>query len=87
MRLLGTRILVKKNEAEESETLSGILLLPNEKEVEKIGEVVLVGPGLSDEKMIINVGETVKYEGNGLHIDYEGMPCVMISQSNVLAVI
>ena len=87
MRLLGTKILVKKNQAEESETLSGILLLPNEKEVEKIGEVVLVGPGLSDEKMLINLGDTVKYEGNGLHIDYEGMACVMINQSNVLAVI
>ena len=87
MRLLGNKILVKKNQAEESETPSGILLLPNEKRVEKIADVVLVGPGLPDEKMLINVGDTIKYEGDGLHIDYQGMSCVMISQVNVLAVI
>lgn len=87
MRLLGTRILVKKNEASATQTKSGILLLANEKEVEKVGEVVLTGPGLPDEKMEIKEGDTVRYTGNGLNITHDGEDHIIINQSEVLAVL
>lgn len=85
MRLLGTKILVRKNEAVASETKSGIILLGNEKEADKIGKVALTGPGLPDEEMVIKPGDTVKYIGNGLNIQYEGEDHIIINQSDVLA--
>lgn len=84
---LGARVVIKMVEAEEK-TKSGIVLPGQAKEQPQMAEVVAVGPGTSDEKMELKVGDKVvfaKYAGN--EIKYDGKEYNIMEQKNILAIV
>ena len=84
---LSDRVLVKPNPAEEM-TASGLIIPDTAKEKPLAGKVVAVGPGTSDIKMEVAVGDEVlygKYAGTELHID--GEDYLMMKQSDIMAVV
>ena len=84
---LGTRVVIKKIEAEEK-TQGGLILTSAAKEAPQYAEVIAVGPGTKDEPMEVKVGDKVvfsKYGGN--EIKYEGEEYTIMHQSDILAVI
>ncbi|SHJ57401.1 chaperonin GroES [Hathewaya proteolytica DSM 3090] len=87
IRPLGDRVVIKRLEAEET-TKSGIVLPGASKEKPQEAEVVAVGPGTAEVKMELKVGEKVlfsKYAGN--EIKFDGVEYIIVSQSEILAVI
>lgn len=91
IRPLGTRVVIKKLEAEET-TKSGIVLPGSAKEKPQEAKVVAVGPGEvidgREVKMELKVGDVVlysRYAGNDVKIDGEEL--IIIKQEDVLAVI
>lgn len=87
IRPLGERVVIKRSQAEET-TKSGIVLTGASKEKPQEAEVVSVGPGTSEVKMEVKVGDKVlfsKYAGN--EIKLEGVEYIILSQSEILAVI
>jgi len=84
---LGTRVLIEVQEAEEK-TRSGIIIPDSAKEKPQRGKVIAVGKGTKDEEMELRVSDNVlfgKYAGT--EISYEGKDYLMMSQSDVLAVV
>ena len=84
---LGSRVLIKKVEAEEK-SQGGIILTSSAKEKPQIAEVVAVGPGTKDEPMEVKVGDKVvfsKYAGTD--IKFEGVEYTLMSQSDILATV
>ena len=84
---LGTRVVIKKVEAEEK-TQGGIILTSSAKEQPQMAEVVAVGPGTKDEPMEVKVGEKVifsKYAGT--EVKYQGEEYTIMSQADILATI
>lgn len=84
---LGSRVLIKKVEAEEK-SQGGIILTSSAKEKPQIAEVVAVGPGTKDEPMEVKVGDKVvfsKYAGTD--IKFEGQEYTLMSQSDILATV
>jgi len=82
---LGSRVVIKKLEAEEK-TQGGIILTSSAKEAPQMAEVVAAGPGTKDEEMELAVGDKVvfsKYAGTD--IKYEGEEYTIMSQSDILA--
>lgn len=84
---LGTRVLVEVFEAEEK-TASGIIIPDSAKEKPQKGKVVAVGNGTKDEEMELKEGDVVLYgKYAGTDLTYEGNDYLMMSQSDILAVI
>ncbi len=84
---LGTRVVIKKAEAEEK-TQGGIILTSSAKEQPQMAEVVAVGPGTKDEPMEVKVGEKVifsKYAGT--EVKYQGEEYTIMSQADILATV
>ena len=84
---LGSRVLIKKLEAEEK-SQGGIILTSSAKEKPQVAEVVAVGPGTKDEPMEVKVGDKVvfaKYAGTD--IKYDGEEYTVMSQSDILATV
>ena len=84
---LGTRVVIRKIEAEEK-TSGGIILTSSAKEQPQMAEVVAVGPGTEDEKMELSVGDKVifsKYAGT--EVKFEGEEYTIMSQADILAVV
>ena len=84
---LGTRVLIKKLEAEEK-TSGGIILTSAAKEQPQMAEVLEVGPGTKDEEMELKVGDKVvfsKYAGTD--IKFEGEEYTIMGQNDILAVV
>lgn len=84
---LGSRVVIKKLEAEEK-TQGGIILANAAKEKPQTAEVVAVGPGTKDEVMELNVGDKVvfsKYAGT--EIKYDGCEYTIMNQADILAVV
>lgn len=84
---LGTRVVIKKLEAEEK-TQGGLILTSSAKEKPQVAEVVAVGPGTTDEPMEVKVGDKVifsKYGGS--EVKYEGEEYTIMQQSDILAVV
>lgn len=84
---LGTRVVIKKVEAEEK-TQGGIILTSSAKEQPQMAEVVAVGPGTKDELMEVKAGEKVifsKYAGT--EVKYQGEEYTIMSQSDILATV
>ena len=91
LKPLSDRVIVKMEEAEET-TKSGIILSSGSKEKPQIAVVVEVGPGEMIDgklsKMEVKKGDKVvvsKYAGT--EIKYEGEDLVIVSQSDILAII
>lgn len=88
---LSDRVLIKMKENEET-TKSGIILAGNSKEKPQIAEVIEVGPGRKIdgelEPLEVKKGDKVivsKYAGT--EIKFEGEEYIIVSQSDILAVI
>ena len=87
---LQEKVLIKMKENEET-TKSGIILTASS-EKPKVAEVIAVGPGRvvdgKKEEMYIKKGDKVilnKYAGT--EVKYEGEDYIIVSQSDILAVI
>ena len=84
---LGSRVVIKKLEAEEK-TQGGIILANAAKEKPQMAEVVAVGPGTKDEVMELSAGDKVvfsKYAGT--EIKYNGEEYTIMSQGDILAIV
>ncbi len=84
---LSDRVLVEPNAAEEK-TAGGLIIPDSAKEKPLAGKVVAVGPGTSEIKMEVKVGDSVlygKYAGQELQID--GKDYLMMKQQDILAII
>lgn len=84
---LGSRVVIKKLEAEEK-TQGGIILASAAKEKPQMAEVVAVGPGTKDEPMELKAGDKVvfsKYAGT--EIKYGGEEYTIMSQADILATV
>ncbi|MDD5923080.1 MAG: co-chaperone GroES [Eubacteriales bacterium] len=84
---LGSRVLIKKLEAEEK-TAGGIILTTAAQEKPQMAEVVAVGPGTKDEPMEVKAGDKIvfaKYAGTD--VKYEGEDYTIMKQSDILAVV
>lgn len=82
---LGTRVVIKRLEAEEK-TQGGIILTSQAKEQPQMAEILAVGPGTKDEKMELAVGDKVvfsKYAGT--EIKYSGEEYIIMKQEDILA--
>lgn len=84
---LGTKVVIKKLEAEEK-TQGGIILTSSAKEKPQVAEIMAVGPGTKDEDMELKAGDKVvfaKYAGTD--VKYAGEEYTIMSQSDILAVV
>ena len=89
---LNDRVLIKMIEAEET-TKSGIILTAGSQEKPQIAEGVERGPGGKDEdgnkvEMQVKKGDKVitsKYSGT--EVKYEGEDLIIVSQSDILAIV
>ena len=88
---LADRVVIKNAEPEEK-TKSGIILTGTATEKPQVCEVVAVGPGGlvdgKEVKMTVKVGDKVliaKYAGTEVKVDDE--ECVIVRQSDILAVV
>ena len=84
---LADRVLIEPMAAE-TKTASGIIIPDNAKEKPQKGKVVAVGSGTKDEKMTVNVDDTVlygKYAGTELKLD--GQDYLIMRESDILAIV
>ncbi|NNE02905.1 MAG: co-chaperone GroES [Eudoraea sp.] len=84
---LADRVLIEPMAAE-TKTASGLYIPDTAKEKPQKGKVVAVGPGTKDEKITVQVGDTVlygKYAGTELKLD--GSDYLMMRESDILAII
>ena len=84
---LADRVLINPAKAEEK-TVAGIIIPDTAKEKPLKGEVVAVGEGTKDEKMVLKAGDTVlfgKYAGTEIELD--GEKYLIMRQSDVLAIL
>ena len=85
--ILFDKVVLKKVEAEET-TKVGIILTGSAKEKPDMSEVVAVGPGTDEVKMMLKVGDKVitgKYTGTEVKLD--GVEYTVVSQSDILAIV
>lgn len=89
---LEDRIIIRPLEAEDK-TAGGIIIPDNAREKPQKGEVMAVGPGkVSDEAALIEMklkaGDKVLYgKYTGTEIKIEGEECLIMRESDVLAII
>lgn len=84
---LADRVLINPAKAEEK-TVAGIIIPDTAKEKPLKGEVVTVGEGTKDEKMVLKAGDTVlfgKYAGTEIEVGEEKY--LIMRQSDVLAIL
>ena len=84
---LADRVLINPAKAEEK-TVAGIIIPDTAKEKPLKGEVVAVGEGTKDEKMVLKAGDTVlfgKYAGTEIEVGEEKY--LIVRQSDVLAIL
>lgn len=87
LKPLGSRVIIKKLEAEEK-TVGGIILTSSAKEKPQTAEVVAAGPGTKDEPMEVKVGDTVVFSNfAGTDVKYDGCEYTIMNQSDILAIV
>ena len=87
LKPLADRVVIKMKENEET-TKSGIILAGASKEKTQFAEVLEVGPGTEKIKMEVKKKDTVvvsKYAGT--EVKYEGEDLIIVSQSDILAIV
>ena len=87
LKPLDDKVVLKKVIAEET-TKSGIVLPGQNREKPQQAEVVAVGTGTNEVKMVLEVGNQViysRYAGTEVKIDEEEF--IVVKQSDILAVI
>ncbi len=84
---LADRILVKPAAAEEK-TIGGIIIPDSAKEKPLRGEVIAVGEGTKEEKMLLKEGDLILYgKYAGTELEFEGEKYLIMRQSDVLAIV
>ncbi len=84
---LSDRVLIEPNPAEEK-TAGGLFIPDTAKEKPLAGKVIAVGPGTSDVKMEVKVGDEVLYgKYAGTEVSVEGKDYIIMRQSDILAII
>ncbi len=84
---LGTRVVIKKDEALEK-TQGGLILSGSAKEKPQQAEVVAVGPGTDKEKMQLKVGDHVIFaKYGGTELKFQGEEYTIIEQKDILAIV
>ena len=84
---LADRVLIEPMAAE-TKTASGIIIPDNAKEKPQKGKVVAVGSGTKDEKMTVNVGDTVLYgKYAGTELKFDGKDYLIMRESDILAIV
>ncbi len=87
IRPLGDNVVIKRLEPEEK-TKGGIILTSANKEVPQVAEVLAVGPGTDETTMEVEVGEKVIFKRyGGTEIEIDGEELIVVSQSDILAVL
>lgn len=84
---LADRVLINPAKAEEK-TVAGIIIPDTAKEKPLKGEVIAVGDGTKDEKMVLKAGDQVlfgKYSGTEIEVGDEKY--LIMRQSDVLAIL
>ena len=80
-------IVIKRVEAEEK-TKSGIILSGGAKEKPQIAEVIAVGPGTEEVKIVVKAGDKVIFsQYGGLDVKYEGEEYKLVRQSDIYATV
>ena len=90
LKPLGSRVVVKMVEAEET-TKSGLIITSKSEEKSQIAEVIKVGPGIEEDgkKVPMQVKEGDKVVLNqyaGTTVKYEGEDYVIVKESDILAI-
>ena len=84
---LSDRVLIQPNPAEEK-TAAGLFIPDTAKEKPLAGKVVAVGPGTSEVKMEVKVGDQVLYgKYAGTEVTVEGETYLIMRQSDIFAII
>lgn len=87
IRPLADRVLIEPSSAEEK-TSGGIIIPDTAKEKPQKGTIVAVGPGTSDQKMTVKVGDTVLYgKYSGTDINYDGRDYLIMKESDIYAIV
>lgn len=87
IRPLGTRVVIEP-EVAEVKTKGGIYIPDSAQEKPQRGTIVAAGKGTKDEEMEVKVGDTVLYgKYSGTEISIDGSDYLMMSQSDILAII
>ncbi len=90
---LADRVILKQSDEAESKSSGGIIIPDTAKEKPQEGKVVAVGKGKIDEngkpiKMNVKVGDKVLYSKyGGTELKYEGEEYLIMSESDILAII
>ena len=84
---LSDRVVILPNPAEEK-TAGGLFIPDTAKEKPLAGKVVAVGPGTSEVKMEVSVGDQVLYgKYSGTEINIDGKDYLIMRQNDILAII
>jgi chaperonin GroES len=84
MKAVGKKVIVKKDTEEET-TDSGIVVPEKAQDRQRTGEVLAVGPRVTEP---VEVGQTVLFdEYSFLSAEIEGQDCLIIEQKNLLGVV
>lgn len=84
---LSDRVLIQPNPAEEK-TAAGLIIPDTAKEKPLAGKVVAVGPGTSEVKMEVKVGDQALYgKYAGTEVTVEGETYLIMRQSDIFAII
>ena len=84
---LSDRVLIQPNPAEEK-TAAGLIIPDTAKEKPLAGKVVAVGPGTSEVKVEVKVGDQVLYgKYAGTEVTVEGETYLIMRQSDIFAII
>ena len=84
---LADRVLVKPAAAEEK-TIGGIIIPDSAKEKPLRGEVIAVGEGTKEEKMLLKEGDLILYgKYAGTELEFDGEKYLIMRQSDVLAIV
>ena len=84
---LSDGVLIPPNPAEEK-TAAGLIIPDTAKEKPLAGKVVAVGPGTSEVKMEVKVGDQVLYgKYAGTEVTVEGETYLIMRQSDIFAII
>jgi chaperonin GroES len=87
IRPLADRVLVEPSSAEEK-TAGGIIIPDTAKEKPQKGVIVAVGPGTSDQKMTVKVGDNVLYgKYSGTEINFEGRDFLIMKEADIYAIV
>lgn len=84
---LADRVLVESSSAEEK-TAGGLIIPDTAKEKPQKGVIVAVGPGTSDQKMTVKVGDVVIYgKYSGTEISFDGTDYLIMKESDIYAIV